>query len=286
MKRDTITTQGGLPCLHLETDSGAQTDIFLQGAHVARWQPAGATHNRLFMSEASHFASGVAIRGGVPVIFPQFAGRGPLPKHGFARTSEWQLLSHGQLDEHTAQAVFTLNTSDHSRAQWPYNFAVNYIVTLQSHQLDMQLKVVNTGTRPLSFTAALHTYFQVGDVRETRLHGLQGSRWETPDGGFETETQDVLTVRQPIDRIFHQTPASLTLESPAQRTEIRAEGFEDTVVWNPWADASAAMDDMTDDGYEQMLCVEAAAAIEPISLTSNESWSGRQTLVALDLPKL
>jgi glucose-6-phosphate 1-epimerase len=31
-----------------------------------------------------------AVRGGVSVLFPQFASHGPLPKHGFARNMLWQ----------------------------------------------------------------------------------------------------------------------------------------------------------------------------------------------------
>ena len=36
-----------------------------------------------------------AIRGGVPVCFPQFGGFGPLQQHGFARNSAFEVVSGG-----------------------------------------------------------------------------------------------------------------------------------------------------------------------------------------------
>jgi len=44
----------------------------------------------LFSSKAI-FKEEKAIRGGVPIIFPQFGG-GPLPQHGFGRNSKFDLL--------------------------------------------------------------------------------------------------------------------------------------------------------------------------------------------------
>lgn len=44
---------------------------------------------RLFTSPRAVFRSGQAIRGGIPVIFPQFGACGPGLRHGFARLLEW-----------------------------------------------------------------------------------------------------------------------------------------------------------------------------------------------------
>ena len=81
---------GGLTRATIATDA-ATAEIYLQGAHVAAWQP--AEHPVLFMSAKSHFEAGKAIRGGVPLVFPWFADRtGGLPgaAHGFARTLPWE----------------------------------------------------------------------------------------------------------------------------------------------------------------------------------------------------
>ena len=45
--------------------------------------------------------------------------------------------------------------------------------------------------------------------------------------------------------------------------------------------ANAPLADLPDDAFRHMLCVEAAAAQQPVRLAPGESWWGRQTLVAL-----
>ena len=86
------TTQpgnGNMPKMVLSTADGARAEIYLHGAHLTSWVPAGGSE-ALFLSPKAEFVQGSAIRGGVPVIFPQFSDLGPLPKHGFARTLDWE----------------------------------------------------------------------------------------------------------------------------------------------------------------------------------------------------
>ncbi len=47
------------------------------------------------MSQASNYADGKAIRGGVPICFPWFAALASdptAPAHGYARTRQWNLV--------------------------------------------------------------------------------------------------------------------------------------------------------------------------------------------------
>src|SRR3954447_25415111 len=76
---------GGLIRLEITTRF-ATAHIYLHGAHVTHFQPAGFSPV-LFLSPASRFAPDKAIRGGVPVIFPWFGPHpkeSSLPMHGFA----------------------------------------------------------------------------------------------------------------------------------------------------------------------------------------------------------
>src|SRR5688500_13909346 len=111
---------GGMPMLALEAPDGARAELYLHGAHVTSWRPAGGDE-RLYLSAASEFRDGAAIRGGVPVIFPQFAGRGPLPKHGFARTTGWSLVGV-ERGRHAARATLRLSDTASTRAMWPHEF--------------------------------------------------------------------------------------------------------------------------------------------------------------------
>ena len=80
----------GQPCIRLDTDHGDSALVALHGAQVLSWTVAG--RERLYLSPRALFDGRSAIRGGIPLCFPQFNQRGPLPKHGFARNLAWQPL--------------------------------------------------------------------------------------------------------------------------------------------------------------------------------------------------
>jgi glucose-6-phosphate 1-epimerase len=190
-----------LPKVHLSSPDGARAELTLHGAHVLSWVPV-AGGEQLFLSRKSEYRPGVAIRGGVPVIFPQFAGRGPLPKHGFARTLPWELLSvEGGL------AVLTLQDNPATRAIWPYAFRLEYRVELGRQNLAMRLGVVNTGTQAFSFTAALHTYLRVEDVRLAAVEGLKGLRYADSAHAEQESVEQNERVSFPgeVDRIYFGT---------------------------------------------------------------------------------
>ena len=82
----------GSDALRLSSPDGSQAIVSLLGGQVLSWTTADG-RERLYLSERSVFDGNAAIRGGVPVCFPQFSGQGTLPKHGFVRTKPWQLAT-------------------------------------------------------------------------------------------------------------------------------------------------------------------------------------------------
>ncbi|WP_374517646.1 D-hexose-6-phosphate mutarotase [Undibacterium squillarum] len=261
---------------------GASVQMTAQGAHVCSWIPAGG-QEQLFLSKTSEWREGVAIRGGVPVIFPQFGGLGNLPKHGFARTTQWKLESCSNDAQGKGIAVFVLQDNEASRAVWPYAFTAQLRVTVYADQLNIALDIRNTGTDTFSFTAALHTYFAVQDIAAARLHGLQHCQYrDSMNGGqLSTETADSLHITAETDRIYLNTPSELRLQQPQQVMQIRSEGFADTVVWNPGATGAVKLSDLEPEGHQRMLCVEAAAIGQPVILAAGQSWCGQQQLRVL-----
>ncbi|MFM2053126.1 MAG: hypothetical protein RL456_1163, partial [Pseudomonadota bacterium] len=117
----------GQPAVRLRAPSGAQTTILLHGAHVVSWIPAGQ-EEQLYLSPTTKYGDGAAVRGGVPVIFPQFNQQGPLPKHGFVRNRAWQLETAEVRGEH-AFAVLTLRDDAATRAIWPHAFTLELTVS-------------------------------------------------------------------------------------------------------------------------------------------------------------
>ncbi|MES1195723.1 MAG: D-hexose-6-phosphate mutarotase [Steroidobacter sp.] len=263
--------------VNLRHAMGATAQIHHHGAHVTSWKTADGIE-RLFLSERAEFKSGAAIRGGVPIIFPQFASLGPLPKHGFARTMQWQ-LDTGKTSADTA--TFFLTHSPETLAIWPFRFTAGYHVTLGADQLQMQLAIKNEDEKDFSFTTALHTYLRVTDIDVISLHGLHGCRYrDSANGNVErTEPDEAVRIKGEVDRIYFSTPLPIVVSEPGNTVQCTSRGFGDTVIWNPGAVLSQKLTDMNDDGYRHMLCVEAAAIASPIRLAPSELWQGTQVLV-------
>ena len=265
----------------LRATDGASVRIYAHGAHISSWIPAGGAE-QLFLSKASAFREGAAIRGGVPVIFPQFAGLGSLPKHGFARTTNWRFLRSEQTMNGAAQAAFELQESAASLQLWPHAFKAGLLATVSGNTLQIDLTVVNNGDAEFNFTCALHTYFNIEKIAETRLRGLAGLRYRDMVSGINDnlERNERLEISGEIDRIYADLPGAIEIHQTRQTTFITQSGFADTVIWNPGAEKGAALPDLETDGHTRMLCVEAAAILRPVRLAAGSSWTGSQNLRA------
>ncbi len=271
---------GGLEKLVLRASDGARAEVYLHGGQVTSWSPA-VGGERLFLSARSSFRDGAPIRGGIPVSFPQFATQGPLSNHGFARTSAWRLAGAGVDADGGAQARFRLADSAATRALWPHAFELELAVRVGCSALRVELAVSNTGTTEVSFTAALHTYFRLDSAPETVVRGLRGLVYRDKLSGAERvrDEESELRIDRALDRVYAGAPADLALVERARTTAIRAAGFPDTVVWNPGA-AAAKLADLAPGDEARFVCVEAAAAREPVTLAPGARWVGSQSLDA------
>ena len=285
----------GQPCVEISLPQGDRACIALHGAHVLSWQTADGKE-QLYLSSAAKFDGVSPIRGGVPVCFPQFnqrtLGGQPLPKHGFARTQPWTVLAIEQTDTR-AQARLQLCSNDTTRAIWPHEFAAILTVQLDPGHLHVSFEVQNTGPQSWLFALALHTYLQVDDISQTCLQGLQGlAYWDA----VENLTQPDIRQTQPLDgaagalafkaetdRVYegvhHKADATLQLQHAGATLQIsQSPNLSEIVVWNPGAALCASIEDLPNDGYRHMLCVEAACINSPVRLAAGQRWSGWQAL--------
>ena len=267
--------------MRLSAPDGATAEVHSHGAHVTSWRPASDGEERLFLSARSEFRAGTAIRGGVPVIFPQFAAEGPLPRHGFARTSEWTVVKEA-MDGPDAVAELQLAASPVTRATWPEEFLATLTVRVGGDRLAITLGVENRGSRAFHFTSALHTYLRVRELADAALVGLGGTSYRVSGqpGVMHRDESPELRVSGEIDRVYASAPRHLELREPGRVLDIESDGFPDAVVWNPGARKAAALPDMAVEEVRQMLCVEAAAVQQPIRLGPGEQWAGTQVLHA------
>lgn len=268
--------------VEIAANDGARAEAFTHGAQVTSWKTAGGDE-RLFLSERSTFAPDAAIRGGVPVIFPQFGSMGPLPKHGFARVVEWERARAGRGSTGKGEAQFRLTATPRTRSIWDHAFDANLVVTVQGMSLAIALSVVNEDSAPFQFTAALHTYLLVDDVRETLVLGLEGGAFRDSAAGWVEGRQEAseLRVTGELDRIYFSVGAPLEVRDDVRRTRVSMTGFTDVVVWNPGAKRGASLSDLEPGGWLRMLCVEAAVIGSPVTLEPGERWTGQQMLTAL-----
>ncbi len=268
----------GLDAMHLRSADGASAIVTTYGAHLVSWVPAGGDE-RIFLSSKSVMDGRAPIRGGVPVIFPQFATYGVLPHHGLARTRDWRITDVG-VNNNIAYATFRLEDCAETRQLWPHAFRCELTASVSGARLKLEMHVENPGPASLTFCAALHTYARIDDIQSVRLENLHGSVYRDRTNG-DREIKDAaktLAIDGEVDRIYVDAPNALVLREPNRHLTIHQQGFPDVVVWNPWEAKCKLLPDMSSDAYLHMLCVEAAAICRPITLAQGEQWVGSQTL--------
>ncbi len=259
----THVTVGQLPAIRLSAPDGAEATVTLYGAHLISWKGADG-QERMFCSTRSALDGSKAIRGGVPVIFPQFAEQGSGTRHGFARVATWRLEDSG-LDDGAmpgaAWASFGLALGDLPATiadAWPHQFMLCLRVAVRANELSMALTVRNLGAAPFPFAAALHTYHLVPDICEVRIEGV---------------SSDEISMLEKLDKIYPNVPGRASMTTSAGSLTIEQTGFPDAVVWNPGPVDAAALSDMENDEYQRFVCIEPAL-LDPFVLEAGESWTG------------
>lgn len=251
------TGKGGLSRLLIHTPA-SEAEIYLQGAHVTRFQKQGE-EALLFLSECSRFEPGQPIRGGIPIILPWFGNRPGSPAHGFARTSEWTLNETTALPGGGVRVVLTLPGATAGTSWSP--FEARYTITV-TDTLAAELTITNlSADTELPLENCLHTYFTIGDVDQVTVRGLKGIRFLDKVANFaeKIETGEEIRVTAEVDRVYLDTTDRVEIADPALQRRIRVakSGSASTVVWNPWIAKAKAMADFGDEEYRGMICVES-----------------------------
>jgi glucose-6-phosphate 1-epimerase len=267
MKSGQAKGQGNLDTVVLRHASGASAEIYLLGATLCSYKTSDGKE-QIFVSPGAIWDGKKAIRGGVPLVFPQFGQPDKaMPQHGFARSSIWAVKEVKDAPEESI-AIFTLNDSDATREKWPHAFGLEYVVSLTAAALKMTLRVTNTGDSDFQFHALLHTYFNIPDVGDAVVNGLKGRNYidKVAGGEIKSQTEDDILLPSFTDRVYTSTTAEpkdvvVAQKGGAARFEIRneariADSLQpcDVVVWNPYEEASPG--DLPPPAYKSFVCVE------------------------------
>ena len=196
----------------------------------------------LFLSSESKFGEGNAIRGGVPLIAPWFATLlGKEPQHGWARTTEWEIMEGDKISAGLVRDGLELQLS-----LWRTELG-----------FEMNLGLTNKSDKTESVQLAFHPYFRVADVEKITVTGADGNTIldRLTD---ETTTQDgPITFNGQYDRVVLGSPDML-INDGSRTIEVIGRGHDATVVWNPGAEKGASFEDLGDGEWRNFVCIEPA----------------------------
>ncbi|KAJ4960105.1 hypothetical protein NE237_020015 [Protea cynaroides] len=270
--------------IKLTEPSGWTAEVLRYGGQVVSWKNDHG-EELLFMSSKAIWKPPKAIRGGIPVCFPQFANFGTLEQHGFARNRWWSLDSDPsplQPADSQSSVDLLLKSTEETLKTWPRSFEFRLRISLSAGKLTFIPRVKNTDNKACTFTFALRNYFSVSDISEVRVEGLETLDYfdNLKERERFTEQADAITFDDEVDRVYLSTPIKIAIiDHDKKRTIVlRKEGLPDAVVWNPWDKKAKALPDFGDDDYKRMLCVDSAVVENPIVLKPTEEWKGWQVL--------
>ncbi|XVE67857.1 hypothetical protein DITRI_Ditri09bG0021500 [Diplodiscus trichospermus] len=284
MPLNIVRDADGLPRIILTEPTGSSAEVLLYGGQVVSWKNE-RREELLFMSSKASWKPPKAIRGGIPVCFPQFGNLGSLEQHGFAKRRMWSLDSDpSPLPPFNNQSTvdLVLKSKEEDLKIWPRSFELRLRVTLSAGKLTLIPRVRNTDNKAFSFMFALCNYLSVSDISEVRVEGLETLDYFDNLINRErfTEQADAITFDSEFERVYLRTPTKIAIiDHEKKRTfELWKEGMPDAVVWNPWDKKAKALPDLGDEDYQSMLCVDSAVIETPIILKPFEEWKGRQEI--------
>ncbi|XP_020228434.1 putative glucose-6-phosphate 1-epimerase [Cajanus cajan] len=296
MSREMVYVQqcmgiNGLEKIILREVRGFSAEVYLYGGQVTSWKNE-LGEELLFVSSKTSFKPPKAIRGGIPICFPQFSNHGSLENHGFARNRFWTLDPNpppfATTSNNKAFIDLILKNSEEETKSWPHRYEFRLRIALGPAgdlMLTSRIRNTNTDGKSFTFTFAYNTYLYVTDVSEVRIEGLETLDYLDNLKNKErfTEQGDAITFESEVDKVYLSTPTKIAIiDHERKRTFVlRKDGLPDAVVWNPWDKKSKSIPDLGDADYKHMLCVQAACVEKAITLKPGEEWKGRQEISAV-----
>ncbi|MCL2339091.1 MAG: hypothetical protein FWC51_04025 [Proteobacteria bacterium] len=209
----------------------ARAEISPVGATIVSFKQTDG-YDLFWTSPLAKFDGSRDIRGGAPICWPRFAQdevNSHLPKHGFARTSIFNLDG---IIEQKDQTIVKMSLP--ACKDFPANLEIEFSI---KHILGITMTTTNTIKSPLMFTSAIHSYFKINDIDNIKIGGL--------DNGYDlaSEKGQVFGYKKPV-----------VIKDEDRDIRIANSNFSDIIVWNPRTKASA---DIPGDSWREFICVES-----------------------------
>lgn len=275
----------------LDNDPSTSVTILKHGATVISWKLKG--EEQLWLSSAAKLDGSKPVRGGIPLVFPNFgktkAENHPtsaLPQHGFARNSVWEFLGQTTSDPLTVQFALSPEQANKDVYKLWGNGDIDFTLILSiglSDKLITKIEVENPGETPFEFNWLFHTYFKVEDIEDIIVNNLTEEKcFDQLLQTWYEEKAPMVNFNEEFDRIYKQIPEQKILQVVDKgnvKQNVLRNGLPDAVVWNPWIEKSGGMGDFEPKtGYLNMLCIEAGYVTDFVELKGGEKWSGSQEI--------
>ncbi len=223
------------------------------GGQLLSYKPAGS-EELIWLSPLAIMDGSKPIRGGAPICWPWF-GKAPekysgQPQHGYARNAKWQLISCEENKEQV-QLIFSPVLDN------GFGLSLKAIYTFGS-EAKIELVTYNHGEDSFELSAAIHTYLKVQQVAEVAIPELTGCHYFDKLNESREVQNNPFTAEQAMDRVYLYDKPSLQINTATHNINIKQQGHDSIVIWNPWHQGAKEMLDFDNIGYLSMLCVEAA----------------------------
>lgn len=268
--------------VELSFGDNSKFTVHLHGATITSFVSNG--EEILFVSKNSLFDNKKAIRGGIPVVFPNFGPWSLGPQHGFARTKRWAIKKAQETTSNSSSLTLMLTDDEETRKAWNFKFELEYVLILTETSLTTNLVIHNKDEKQFDFTSLLHTYLKLDNVCNAKVTDLAGSEYidKVNNGVILKETNESVQLSGETDRVYaatNNTHKVITGNANKLNILIRKNNFPDTVVWNPWIEKAKGMSDFGDEEYKTMICVEAGYVNNRYELKPNKSVTMGQEII-------
>lgn len=231
----------------------AECKISLWSGNLISYRPKGEKEDVFWLGDFNKFDNVQAIRGGIPVCWPRFAEEklnDNLPRHGFARLSDW-FLKKVDIDDAKMEVELSLIPE----AKYNVNMTAKLFIKI-TDKLEYSLETTNHGDEAFSFSEALHAYFNVGFLNDIEINGLDGYQYKNSlDGNIYTQ-DGTLKIEDEFDAAFLNHRGSVEIVDKVLNRVISIDkgGSNTTVVWNPNKDLA----EMSEGQHKRFVCIEPA----------------------------
>lgn len=171
--------------------------------------------------------------GQAPLLFPicgglkddKFVFEGKeynLPKHGYARLSEFELESHD-----IEKAVFLLRSDDESLKQYPFEYELRVIYTLDKSKLNVEYNVKNMTDKNMYFSIGAHEAYACPEGIEEysivfdKAEDLNASRLEGNFLKYETVNVGKNISEFPLKTEYFATDALVFLDLKSKKVSLK-----------------------------------------------------------------